>query len=101
MSVTYYQTRDPVTQQPQTVIVQNPEMEYQLFASRMAVNTAGIQLVLGILAVIFQISATAIEAGYGSAFAGAWAGFSVNSIYIIQTYCKYTKFLRGTKKFLM
>ena len=47
------------TQQPQTVIVQNPEDEYPLFAVRKATNTGGVQLALGVLAIIFQISATA------------------------------------------
>ena len=70
------------TQQPQTVIVQNPAEEYPSFAVRKASSTGGIQLVLGILSIIFQISATAIEAEYGSTTAGIWAGFSVSLICI-------------------
>ena len=81
MSTTPYPTQQTiVSQQPQTVIVQNPEKEYPSFAARKAVSTGGTQLALGVLAIIFQISATAIEAEHGSAAGGIWAGFFVSFI---------------------
>ena len=83
MNVTPCPTQQAVgTQQPHAVIVQNPEEEYPSFAARKAVNTGGIQLALGVLAIIFQISATAIEAEYGSTATGIWAGFVVSLIWI-------------------
>ena len=78
----YLTQQGMATQQLQTVIVQNPAEEYPSFAVRKASSTGGIQLVLGILSIIFQISATAIEAEYGSTAAGIWAGFSVSLICI-------------------
>ena len=84
MSATPYPTQQAVAiQQPQTVIVQNPEKEYPSFNSRKAVSTGGIQLTLGVLAIIFQISATAIDAENGSAAGGIWAGFFVSFVHII------------------
>ena len=83
MNAAPYPTQQGIaTHQPQTVIVQNPAEEYPSFAVRKASSTGGIQLVLGILSIIFQISATAIEAEYGSTAAGIWAGFSVSLICI-------------------
>ena len=89
MSATPYPTQQTiVSQQPQTVIVQNPEKEYPSFAARKAVSTGGTQLALGVLAIIFQISATAIEAEHGSAAGGIWAGFFVSFILVfILTTC--------------
>ena len=84
MSATPYPTQQTMAiQQPQTVIVQNPEKEYPSFASRKAVSIGGIQLSLGVMAIIFQISATAIDAENGSAAGGIWAGFFVSFIHII------------------
>ena len=81
MSATPYPSH-PTTQQPPAIIVQNPGTEYVSFATGKAVSTGGTQLALGVLAIVFQISATAIDAENGSAAGGIWAGFVVSFIFI-------------------
>ncbi len=68
----------PGVQPPQTVVIERRGSEYSSFAVSRARSTGAAQLLLGLLAVAFQIGATAIDAAFGDTGAGVWAGFFVS-----------------------
>ena len=84
MSATPYPTQPTGVPQQSQIIVQQPGKEYHSFVVRKAVSTGGTQLVLGVLAIIFQICATAIDSELGDAAGGIWAGFFVSNSQIIR-----------------